>query len=867
MSLRGRVLLFVVGLLLTGPAGMEARASGKLLGLRTVVEPDATSIQLQVPTPAQFFTSRVGTNLFLVDLTGVSTERSADSQPVQSPLVSSYRLLNYEGADNVPHLALEITLKEPAEIEAVPSAEGLVVKVLAANAPPAKAPAASRAVAIPASTPVQVNIRELSVIQLEDVSTLEVEIVGDGKLETYRTLRLGNPERLVVDLPNTVNRIRQKQLDINIPPLRAVRIAQFQQRPPVSRIVMDLDSRSQFDVRQQSNSLVVTLGSSSSGAAGAAAAISAPAHPTEIAALTEETVQDQQPQPAAYSAPANPFAAREPVLLASNATAGIGAASMRDVSMEGTAEGPIASSVATGLFDTPSSTLSPEPMREAPVQATPMQKPIQELDPEPAETAVSHPAAETSPYEGISAGGTVLLAQNSPLAIPVQSPGQQVVSAMPLPCFTDAYTGEPIAVDLRDVDLKDFFRLIHEISGLNIVLDPGVSGTVTIVLDEVPWDQAMHLVLQNNGLECQRRGNVVRIAKVATLEAEARAQLARVQAEAEREQQGVPTETVTRNLSYATAATVIPTLKRFLSARGEIVPDTRTNMLIITDIPANIGELDRLIGTLDRKSQQVEIEARIVQASRSFARDIGTQLAASGLTGNMVLGGTGLVGESPIRRGVTPPLFIGTPPKIDPDALIPRFANVAQPLLTNLPSALPFGGTSFILSGGSFALDAIITAGESRGIAKLLSRPKVITQNHVEATVKQGSRIPIQTTVNNTVSVQFIDAVLRLTVTPQITAEGTIFLKTDVANEAADFGRSVLGIPSIATQQATTEVLVANGGTVFFGGVIVTTNDLTVSQVPLLGSIPLVGNLFKRTRTSSETVELLFFITPRIVQI
>ncbi|MBI4442945.1 MAG: type IV pilus secretin PilQ [Acidobacteria bacterium] len=864
MCLRGRVLLFVAGLLLTGPTGMEARASGKLLGLRTVVEPDATSVQLQVPTPVQFFTSRIGTNLFLVDMTGVSTERSADSQPVQSPLVSSYRLLNYEGADNVPHLALEITLKEPAEIETVQSAEGLLVKVLAANAPLAKAPAAGQAAAIPASAPVQVNIREVSVIQLEDVSTLEVEIVGDGKLETYRTLRLSNPERLVVDIPNTVNRIRQKQLDINIPPLRSVRIAQFQQRPPVSRIVLDLDSRTEFDVRQESNSLVVTLGSSSLGAVGAAAAVSEPTHPAETAALTEETDQDQEPQPAVYSAPANPFAPREPVLLASNSTAGIGAASMREVSLEGTPESPVPSSVAAGVSDTPSSTftLSPEPLPESSVQVAP----VQEMDPIPAETAVANPAPATSPYVGNSVGGTVLLAQNSPLAIPAQGPGQQVVSAMPLPCFTDAYTGEPVAVDLRDVDLKDFFRLMHEISGLNIVLDPGVSGTVTIVLDEVPWDQAMHLVLQNNGLECQRRGNVVRIAKIATLEAEARAQLSRAQAEAEREQRGQPTTTVTRNLSYATAATLIPTLKRFLSPRGEIVPDARTNMLIITDIPANIGELDRLIGTLDRKSQQVEIEARIVVASRSFARDIGTQLAASGLTGNVVLGGTGLVGESSIKRGEVPPLFIGTPPKVDPNDLIPKFANVAQPLLTNFPAAAT-SGTSFLISGGSFALDAILTAAESKGVARLLSRPKVITQNHVEAVVKQGSKIPIQTTINNTVSVQFVDVVLRLTVTPQITAEGTIFLKTDVENTTIDEGIArIQGVPGLATQQATTEVMVSNGGTVFFGGVIRTLNSLTESQVPLLGSIPLVGNLFKRRATSSSTQELLFFITPRIVQ-
>jgi len=255
-----------------------------------------------------------------------------------------------------------------------------------------------------------------------------------------------------------------------------------------------------------------------------------------------------------------------------------------------------------------------------------------------------------------------------------------------------------------------------------------------------------------------------------------------------------------------------------------------------------------------------------VAASRSFARDIGTQLAASGASGNIVLGGTGLVGESSIIRGTVPPLFIGTPPEPPKPGELPVFANVVQPLVSNFPAVGATSGTSFILTAGRFALDSIITAAESRGIGKLLSRPKVITQNNVEATVKQGVRIPLQTTINNTISIQFIDVVLRLTVTPQITAEGTIFLKTDVENTTIDPGIArINGVPALDTQQATTEVLVSNGGTVFFGGVIATQNNLTESQVPLLGSIPLVGNLFKRKSTSTTTNELLFFITPRIV--
>ena len=169
--------------------------------------------------------------------------------------------------------------------------------------------------------------------------------------------------------------------------------------------------------------------------------------------------------------------------------------------------------------------------------------------------------------------------------------------------------------------------------------------------------------------------------------------------------------------------------------------------------------------------------------------------------------------------------------------------------------------------GSNFALDAIITAAESRGIGKLLSRPKIITQNNVEATVKQGVKIPIQTTINNTVSIQYVDVVLRLTVTPQITAEGTIFLKTDIENTSIDPGIATTpGQFGLDTQSAQTSVLVSNGGTVFFGGVVQTINRVSEQQVPLLGSVPLIGNMFKHKSTTSTTNELLFFITPRIVQ-
>ena len=423
------------------------------------------------------------------------------------------------------------------------------------------------------------------------------------------------------------------------------------------------------------------------------------------------------------------------------------------------------------------------------------------------------------------------------------------------------YTGEPISVNLKDVDLKDFFRLIHEISGLNVVLDPNVKGTLTIVLDEVPWDQALDIVLQNNNLDKQLTGNVLRVATRETLkkEAESARDLEKAQAEA------VAPVTVTRVLSYAKAATMKDTLKKFLSARGDILSDDRSNQLIIRDIPSVIPTIDNLIRQLDRKSQQVEIEARVVSASRTFAQDIGVQWGFAGTTtgGRSIFGGPSSVGVSPVQTGpgLPPPPLVGTPASGSGSSTTPGL-----PFNVNLGAGVPTSGFFFGHRSPNFAVDLFITAAESKGVGKLLSKPKVITQNNEKAVVKQGTKIPIQTVINNTISVQYIDAVLQLEVTPQITAEGTVFMDVLVENTQIDNGiPRVQGIPALDTQAAQTKVTVADGGTVVIGGIIVTQQQTNITEVPIVGSLPIIGYLFRRTNVSVTSQELLFFITPRII--
>lgn len=440
----------------------------------------------------------------------------------------------------------------------------------------------------------------------------------------------------------------------------------------------------------------------------------------------------------------------------------------------------------------------------------------------------------------------------APQNAPAVDPQAQAIAATPAP--EKKYTGDPISVNLKDVDLKDFFRLIHEISGLNVVLDPAVHGTVTLVLDEVPWDQGLDIVLRNNGLTKEIDGNVLRIATQDTLkrEADQRRDLLRAQTDA------VEMVTVTRTLSYSQASTMVNTIKKFLTPRGDVFADVRSNTLIIRDIPSSIPKIDNLLRQIDRKSQQVEIDARVVQTSRSFAREIGTEFgfsAPTGQTGNTAFGGlTGLTSFlSPVIHSVPTPFSSGS-----------GTANNI-PLNSSLGATAPTSGFTFATQGHNYAIDFLLSMMENHGVGKILSEPKGITQNNEKLTVKQGSQIPIQTNINNTISVQYVDAVLKLEVTPQITSEGTVFLDVTVENTQVDNAISVQGTPGLDTQSTQTKVLINDGGTVVIGGVVVTNQNTTINQVPLLGNVPLIGNLFKHTAINTSTQELMFFVTPRIL--
>ena len=676
------------------------------------------------------------------------------------------------------------------------------------------------------------TVQKVDVMHADD--GISVEITARGQV-TPKLSTLGSPARVLVTLPNTVAATVQNHISVGSDGVKGVRIGTDGHEPPTTSIVIDLVQACQYELLPGGdNQIIVKLHPA---AVKASAKAPAPAKlqttaSTVAPASVGTVVAVSQPIPAAESASVVPAAS------SADETSKQTASATNFAFVEPTYQQKKADEKQTADETAPSD-------RAAGAAAKFVDKPEGDLLPTP--------SAAMQPQAGQA---TSLQPIQPAVNLAAEGKGE---SHLVSPITAPKYTGEPISVNLKDVDLKDFFRLIHEISGLNVVLDPNVKGGLTIVLDDVPWDQALDIVLKNNDLARQLDGNVLRIATLETLRHEAESRRAEQEAEA----LAVDKQTVTRFLSYAHAKDVLQTVKKFLSQRGDAVADERTNAVIISDIPAVMPNIDRLLTQLDRKTQEVEIEARVVAATRSFAREIGTQLGFGWGNAASAVGGASSAGTSPLSTfGIIPkyPIVGTSQPTASTGTQIPLFSN--------LGATGPTSGFSFLNASSSIRLDAILTMDESRGLLKILSRPRVVTQNNIQALVRQGVRVPIvtQAQLGGPPTVTYVDAFLRLTVIPQITSEGTIFLNVDVENTTPDFGETVNGNPTLITQQATTQVLVTDGGTVVIGGVIQTNNSINVAQVPLLGSIPWLGNLFKHTTVSTTNQELIFFITPRVIQ-
>ena len=406
------------------------------------------------------------------------------------------------------------------------------------------------------------------------------------------------------------------------------------------------------------------------------------------------------------------------------------------------------------------------------------------------------------------------------------------------PSTPSRYTGHPVSLDFQGADLRSVLRTFSEISGLNLVIDPSIQGSVDVALRDVPWDQALDIILRANQLGYVLDGTIVRVVPLTVLQEEEKKRRGL------QEEQALSGElrVMSRALSYAKAEDLKALLTATaLSQRGSIQTDARTNTIIINDLAERLERANSLISSLDVPQPQVEIEARIVQTNRVFASSLGVRW---GIGGQMT---QALGNNLPVAFPNSATAAAGT-----------GFAVLAAPST----ASLALGSIN-----GALNLDVALSALERSGQGRILSTPRVSTQNNFEAEITQGIQIPIQTVANNTVTVSFRDAALTLKVTPQITASNTVIMRIQVANESPDFSRSVNGIPPIDTQRAVTQVQVSDGETTVIGGIYVSREQSTQDRTPGLYRLPLLGWLFKRDLAEDESRELLIFITPKIVRL
>ncbi len=439
------------------------------------------------------------------------------------------------------------------------------------------------------------------------------------------------------------------------------------------------------------------------------------------------------------------------------------------------------------------------------------------------------------------------------------------------------YTGERLTLNFQDIDVRSVLQLLADTSGQNIVVSDSVTGNLTLRLQNVPWDQALDIVLRTKGLDKRRQDNVIIIGPTEELASREKAQLA-----ARKEVQELsPIRSEYIQVNYAKVSDLAKMIRpvgggggagggknSLLSARGSLSIDERTNTLLVQDTAENLADIRRLVQTLDVPVRQVLIEARIVVVSDTFERDLGAQFGvtsaqSNGTNGLLAVTGNGTGTDTMVQSALTN-VSAGLP---STPVATPAHANR---YMVNLPAANTNGSIGIALLGGSYLVDLALSAAENEGKSETISSPRVITANQKQATIMQGVEIPYQESASSgATTTQFKNAVLSLKVTPLITPDNRVILDLDVSDDTVGQNvQSATGgsVPSIDTREIMTQVLVGDGQTVVLGGILETTKSYQANKVPWLGDIPILGHLFKSTTDINNKTELLIFITPKILR-
>lgn len=674
------------------------------------------------------------------------------------------------------------------------------------------------------------GVKELTdVLAVSDANGVSVLLTGKGHLEG-KPFTLDNPARLVVDLRGVYNRVPRLFHPVDAAGVKKVRISQFATGPePIVRVVVDLEKQMPFKFETTAQGAILRVG-------GEPPARTADASVAPVTTPTTE-IQEAGVQVAGTVAPTpTQSTALEPVKTAEPT----GTSAVRANETNAVPVSPVK--------------ITNEPLQteKTAEQATQQAEPVQTTAPVVPPPAVTTPPPVNQGNPQLTSPPSGAVAEESPWTT---TPAAMTEQATPTSSGSGTrevesqekrWTGEPISLELKDADVKDVLRSFAKITQLNVVVDPDVAGSVTVQLDNVPWDQALDIILRINSLDAVVENNVLRVSKLERLisERESQAKLA-VNEEATK-----PMRTVTKALSYARAGAVkelLATMGFILSTRGQVVVDVRTNQLIIRDAADRIEGILNLIDSLDQASPQVIIEARIVETSRNFSKSLGLTWGFSGSADAQHGTSTGWKFPNTVNSGGSVVLGgVGPAANIGGGAIGLTFSDILD----------------------AFNLDFMLSAAESDGLVRVVSSPKVATQNNEKAHIQSGIQLPVQTVSNNTVQVNYIDATLSLDVTPQVTAEGTVMLDIDIKKREPLAGFVVVGggnVP-ISTRDAKTKVLVRDGGTTVIAGMYVYTGNDQQDKVPGLSRVPVLGALFRSRSVGDKHDELLIFITPRVVK-
>jgi type IV pilus assembly protein PilQ len=648
---------------------------------------------------------------------------------------------------------------------------------------------------------------------------------------------IDNPARISLDLANTALALPSRRIDVRSGGVDSVLAAEAAGR---TRLVLNLDRVLPYTTRVQGNDIIVLLGAASSPAAAAAASSGASGSPV-----------------ARSAAPAGPRAIRG--IDFRRGTGGTGRVIVRlaDPRMPVSLR-QLGNQI---VVDFAGAEVASNLARR--YDAADFATPVSGFDVVRVGDGVRLAISATGDFEHLA------YQSDDQYVVEVQpaSKAEQKVQEKPV------YTGERLTLNFQDIETRAVLQLLADASGQNIVVSDSVSGSVTLRLQNVPWDQALDIVLRTKGLDKRKNDNVIIVAPTEELASREKAELAARQDV----QELAPLRTEYLQVNYAKASDLAALIKSqagggLLSKRGSVSVDERTNTLLLQDSSDRLEDIRRLVGTLDIPIRQVQIEARIVIVNDDFTRELGARVGYTGVRSNgndgvFTTSGTVAATDS-VAASALDNLAGGTGPF---PVEIPTGAGGApQRYNVNLPVASPAGSLAFMLLGSDYLVDLEISAAQAEGRGEVISTPRVITANQREASIEQGVEIAYQESASSgATTVQFKKAVLSLRVTPQVTPDNRIILDLNVKKDS--IGQIFVGaggaqIPSIDTREITTQVLVNDGQTVVLGGILETERRETEKKVPYLGDVPVLGRLFKTTGRTNNKDELLIFVTPKILR-